>query len=84
MQAASPRNAVYNVCSGSLITFADYLDAARLALPGLQPDIKVQAKGGFGGFPLIRKTPSDVTLAKRELGFACRYSLVDTIRHYID
>jgi nucleoside-diphosphate-sugar epimerase len=84
LHAASPRNGVYNVCPGSLITFADYLEAARAALPGLLADIKVEAKGGFGGFPLIRQTPSDIRLAKQELGFSCRYSLAETLRHYID
>lgn len=84
LQAASPKNGVYNVCPGSLITFADYLAAACAALPGLQLDIKSQPKGGFGGFPLIRETPSDVTLARQELGFSCRYSLAETLRYYID
>jgi UDP-glucose 4-epimerase len=84
LHAASPRNGVYNVCPGSLITFADYLEAARAALPGLLADIKVEANGGFGGFPLIRQTPSDIRLAKQELGFSCRYSLAETLRHYID
>jgi UDP-glucose 4-epimerase len=84
LQATSPKNGIYNVCPGGLITFADYLEAARATLPGLQLEIKVQPKGGFGGFPLIRKTPSDITLAKQELGFSCRYSLAETLRHYTD
>jgi UDP-glucose 4-epimerase len=83
LQATSPENAVYNVSTGTLISFADYLEAARVVLPNLQTDIKVQAKGGFGGFPLIRQTPSDIRCATQELGFLCRYGLAETLHYYI-
>jgi UDP-glucose 4-epimerase len=84
LQAAVAQTAVYNVSSGTLVTFDDYLNAARAVVPGLRPDIKVKAKGGFGGFPLIRQTPSDIRCAQQQLDFSCRYTLAETLRYYVD
>jgi UDP-glucose 4-epimerase len=84
LQAASPKTAVYNVSRGTLVTFDDYLKAARAVVPDFRPDIKVKAKGGFGGFPLVRQTPSDVRCAQQQLGFSCRYSLAETLRYYVN
>jgi UDP-glucose 4-epimerase len=83
LQAASPEMAVYNVSGGTLVTFDDYLNAARAVVPNFHSEIRVEAKGGFGGFPLIRHIPSDVRLARTELGFSCRYNLAETLEHYL-
>lgn len=84
LQAGAPQTAVYNISGGKLITFDDYLSAARAVVPNLRAEIKVKAKGGFGGFPLIRQTPSDVRRAQEQLGFSCRYTLAETLQHYVN
>lgn len=84
LQATSPEAGVYNVSAGMLVTFDDFLEAARAVVPNLQVDIKVKVKGGFAGFPLIRQTPSDVRSAQQQLGFSCRYSLPETLLYYVN
>src|SRR3984957_20242594 len=84
LQATTPRTAVYNISGGQLVTFDDFLNAARAVVPNFRADIKVKAKGGFGGFPLIRQIASDVRCAQDQLGFSCRYSLAETLKHYVN
>jgi UDP-glucose 4-epimerase len=84
LQATAPQTAVYNISGGQLVTFDDFLNAARAVVPNFRADIKVKAKGGFGGFPLIRQIASDVRCAQDQLGFSCRYSLAETLKHYVN
>jgi UDP-glucose 4-epimerase len=78
--AQRPAGRVYSVGMGVLHSFEDFVHAARQAVPGLRVEVRVQPKGGFSGFRFVRDQPSDISAAKRELGWTPQYDLSDTMK----
>ena len=42
--------------------------------------VRVEPTGGFSGFRFVRQQLSDISAAKRELGWTPQYGLVDTMK----
>lgn len=72
---------VYTLSDDRGWTLEQFTDAVRQVFPGLQVRHEARASGGFAGFPLVRRTTSDIGAAARELGWRPRYSLGESIRH---
>jgi len=79
--AERPVGRVYSVGMGVLHSFKDFLQAAEQAVPGLRVDIRVEPKGGFSGFQFERSQPSDISAAKRDLGWAPQYDLAAAVKN---
>lgn len=84
LDAREPAQGVYTIGSGALHRFDDFVDAVRAAYPGLRVRLAVTPKGGFAGFPHVRHTPSDISAARRELGWAPSHALADSVRHFFE
>jgi nucleoside-diphosphate-sugar epimerase len=82
LYAAQPQHAVYNISCGEMYTFDDVISAVRELYPSLKVEMRIELKGGLAGFPWERPAASDISLAQRDLGYASRYSLKDSIRHF--
>ena len=82
LDAAAPAQGVYNVGSGEASRFDDVVTAVRALHPRLQVQLTVEPSGGFAGFPHLRPAPSDISAAARELGWAPRHQLADSVRHF--
>lgn len=78
--AERPVGRVYSIGMGVLHGFEDFVRAARDAVPRLRLDVRVEPKGGFSGFRFVREQPSDISAAKRELGWEPRYDLAATMK----
>jgi UDP-glucose 4-epimerase len=81
LDAAEPKQRVYNVAPGDWHSLAEFVACVRAVHPGLEVDLPPESDKGFAGFPHLRPAPSDVSGLARELGFGCRYRLEETIRH---
>jgi UDP-glucose 4-epimerase len=82
LDAARPAQGVYNIAHPRLWTLED---AAAAVAAAAGPFRLVRAAGGgtgFAGFPHIRPAPSSTDAALRELGFACRHDLTDSLHHW--
>ena len=71
---------VYNIASGEMATFANFVDAARTVNPRFVITHDEIPQAGFAGFAYPRDVAFDVGLAHRELGFRARHDLVDSFR----
>ncbi len=83
LDAPAPRQRVFTVASGTLSSFDDFVAGARALWPGLEVRLNFEPKGGFAGFPHIRRFPSDIAAAARDLGFVPRYDLPASLAHYL-
>lgn len=83
LDAARPNQRVFTISSGTLATFDDFVAAARRLYPELEVKLTFERKGGFAGFPHIRRFPSDISAAARELGFVPKFDLASSLRHYL-
>lgn len=80
LDAVDPALGVYHIASGETFTLDEVIDAVRSAFPSIEVTERAAARGGFSGFPHHRPAPSDISAAKRELGFSPRWKLADSIR----
>lgn len=83
LNVAAPKQRVFTISSGILSTFDDFVAAARRLYPALEVKLTFERKGGFAGFPHIRRFPSDISAAARELGFVPKFDLASSLRHYL-
>lgn len=83
LNAADLGSRVFTISSGRLVTFDDFVSGARKVDPGFEVTLAFAPKGGFAGFPHIRRFPSDISAAARCLGFRPRYDLDESLRHYL-
>jgi len=74
---------VFTIASGRLVTFADFVAGARQLDPALEVKLMFEPKGGFAGFPHIRRFPSDISAAANQLGFCPKFDLDASLRHYL-
>jgi UDP-glucose 4-epimerase len=72
---------VYTVSSDQGWTLEQFTDAVQQVCPGLRIRHEVRASGGFAGFPLVRRSTSDLGAAARDLQWRPRYTLPDSLRH---
>lgn len=82
LEAPDPVQRVYNIGTGTMQSFHDIIAEIRKLYPDFKVEIKVESKGGMGGFKHVRPAPGDTSLAEKEIGFRARYSLGDSIRHF--
>lgn len=73
---------VYTLSSDRGWTVEQFNDVVREVCPGLRIRYEVQARGGFAGFPLVRRATSDISAAARDLGWRPHYSLKDSIEYF--
>jgi UDP-glucose 4-epimerase len=83
LAARDPRQRVYTIASGKLCTFADLVAAAKALYPDLAVELTFEPKRGFAGSPVIRKFPSDIGAAERELGFRPRHDFAESCATYM-
>lgn len=82
LDAADPRQRVYNVAPGEAVSLRGFVETAQRVHPALRVALGPEPATGFAGFPHRRPAPSDVDAARRELAFACRHDLEDAIRFW--
>jgi len=80
--AEDPKNRVYNLSCGQAHTYMQIVDAVRELYPSLKVDIQVPLEGGMAGLTVERPAPSDISLARSELGYAPAYTLQESIQHF--
>lgn len=71
---------VYTIGSGRLDRFEDFVAAARRVCPHLAHDPVALPATGFAGFAHVRNQPFDLSAAQRELAWAPRFGLEDSMR----
>lgn len=71
---------VFNVASGRMSRFTDFIEAARRVSPALDIQHAPIPETGFAGFAYPREAPFDVGLAQTILGFEAQHSLDDSFR----
>lgn len=82
LDAPAPRQRVYNIAPGVAHSMAEFIAIARDILPGLDVELPPEPDTGFSGFPYRRRAPSRAEAASQEIGFRCRYSLAEALRHW--
>lgn len=82
LDAAAPRQGVYNVASGDWHTLPEFIAAVRRRHPGLEVEYPADIPTGFAGFAHRRPAPSATGCALREIGFAASYDLDAAIAHW--
>lgn len=80
LNAISVPSVVYNIASGQMARFEDFVAAAREVSPHLTITHDAIPETGFAGFAYPRETPFDVSRAAHELGFSARHDLADSFR----
>lgn len=83
LNASKPKQRVFTISSGKLATFDDFVAAARRLYPDLEVKLTFERKGGFAGFPHIRRFPSDISAAARDLDFVPKFDLFSSLEHYL-
>lgn len=82
LDATAPRQRVYSITAGEWHTVDGFIATVAAVHPGLTIATRVEPTGGFAGFPHPRPAPSDLSAARRELGYEPRYDLRQTVRDY--
>jgi UDP-glucose 4-epimerase len=82
LDAAAPKQGVYNVASGDWHTLPEFIDAVRRCYPALHVEYPAAINTGFAGFPSQRPAPSAIACAQREIGFSAAYGLDAAIAHW--
>jgi nucleoside-diphosphate-sugar epimerase len=75
---SAPAQRAFNVGSGAVTTFAELVEAAKTALPGLNVE---RVEGGGSPTPGI-KQPMDLSASKDHLGWEPQYDLVSGFEDY--
>lgn len=79
LDAPALPSCVYNIASGRMDRFGDFVAAARILKPELAIGHAEVPNTGFAGFAHSREVPFDVSRAKTELDFEARHSLLDSL-----
>jgi len=82
LDAAAPKQGVYNVAPGDWHTLPDFIAAVRRLYPALKVEYPADIKTGFAGFPHRRPAPSATECAAREIGFTAAYDLDAAIEYW--
>lgn len=82
LDAAAPKQGVYNVAPGEWHTLPDFIAAVRRRYPPLKVEYPADIQTGFAGFPHRRPAPSATDWAKREIGFTAAYDLDAAIEYW--
>lgn len=82
LAAEEPALGVYNIVHPGQYGFDDFVETVRQVAGHFEATVAKPPTTGFAGFPHVRPGPSSVEAAKRELGFACRYDLAESIRYW--
>lgn len=73
---------VYTLSNDRGWTLDAFTEVVREVYPGLRVRYEIQAKGGFAGFPLVRRTTSDIGAAARDLNWRPQFSLRESIEYF--
>lgn len=84
LRAQAPQQRVYNIATGDWFSVTEFIDVVRQRYPALRVAELRLPEGGFAAFPHVRPAPSDVSAARRELGFHAAHSLADSVGHFSD
>jgi UDP-glucose 4-epimerase len=82
LEAASPKQGVYNIATGAWFSLAEFIEAVRLLFPALEVAYPEPFDTGFAGFPAKRPAPSSTEAARRELGFQAQFTLASSISYW--
>lgn len=80
LDAPALASCVYNIASGRMTRFEDFVVAAQRLNPALQISHAPLPECGFAGFAHPREIPFDVTRAQTELGFEARHDLLHSLQ----
>jgi UDP-glucose 4-epimerase len=81
LAAPDPKQIIYNIASGELVTMDAMIAAAKTLYPGLDAELRVVPTGAMAGAAHPRPGPSDISAAKRDLGYMPRYKLLDSLMY---
>jgi len=73
----------FNVFDAQPYSFSEFLEALKVAIPGLSVDQIVQATGGYAGMPSPPPLPFDITRSRRELGYNPDVGLSEGIDEFV-
>lgn len=82
LRAWAPAQRVFNIATGDWFTVEEFVGVVRERYPALRIGEMQLPAGGFAGFPHTRPAPSDVSAARRYLGFNTQYALRDSVDHF--
>ncbi len=82
LEAQAPGQRVFNIASGEWQTMQEFAEAGSRALGPFALELPEEPQTGFAGFPHRRPARSDLTAARRELGFVPVHDLMDSIRFW--
>jgi nucleoside-diphosphate-sugar epimerase len=72
---------VYHLTNPTGYTFDQFVEAVKAICPRLRVQKRVTTQGGLAGFPWARTALSDISAARRELGYSPTYSLHQSLEH---
>lgn len=82
LDAKTLRQRIYHISCDRAYTLEEFVASVRRVYPALKVDIRAKTGGGIAGLPYARRAPSDISAARRDLGYAPRYSLDDSLRYF--
>lgn len=71
----------YNIASPHAVSLDQLFEQAREAFPGLVTTLPIKPEGGFMNFPSPRTAPTDLSAARRDLGFEAGRSVKDALQY---
>lgn len=80
LDAPTLPSCVYNIASGRMTRFEEFVDAAQRLNPNTKINHAPIPDTGFAGFAHARNVPFDVSRARTELGFEARHDLYESMQ----
>lgn len=79
LDAPALPSCVYNIASGRMTRFGEFIEAAQVLQPNRNIGHDELPTTGFAGFAHPRDLPFDVSLAKAELGFEAHHDVLESL-----
>lgn len=76
-RAGNPSSRIYNITMGRAYTYQELLGAIRNSFPGIKIEVTKVNPGASGGYPFKREQPTDISLARSELGYEPDFDTIE-------
>lgn len=75
--ASNPVSRIYNITMGRSYMFDELLEVIKKTFPQIKIEVPKISSGGMGGYPYKREQPTDITLARTELGYEPEFDTIE-------
>lgn len=82
LDAPALTSRIYHLTSPTGHTFEQFIETARGLYPKLRVEQHVRPRGGLANFPWPRTALSDISAARRDLGYEPAYSLRQSLEYF--